>query len=148
MSLVTLIFDVSHGIKIPPLSPVTSSRPPRPPPTSKIFERSIISCTMKSVSLHCLLIAAATPSSSSFSPVSSRSYGRSITALLASEETPEVYPLSQRKALLIKEAQRLDPALAKDGIGELDALQYLLELILCSFLVITYPYSIFSSCVY
>jgi hypothetical protein len=50
--------------------------------------------------------------------------------LLASEETPEVYPLSQRKALLIKEAQRLDPALAKDGIGELGAF---LELYLAIF---------------
>ena len=32
---------------------------------------------------------------------------------------PEVYPLSRRKALLIKEAQRLDPSVAKDGKGEL-----------------------------
>ena len=35
---------------------------------------------------------------------------------LTGKETPEIYPLSQRKALLIKEAQRLDPSI-KDGKG-------------------------------
>jgi hypothetical protein len=66
-----------------------------------------------------ILILAATPCCA-FIPVSRRSGGRgAASALMDSKEAPDSYPLSQRKALLIKEAQRLDPALAKDGKGAL-----------------------------
>lgn len=76
---------------------------------------------MKAFHLPSILILAATPCCS-FLPASNRRVGKSKEygpTLMASKEAPEVYPLSQRKALLIKEAQRLDPALAKDGKGVL-----------------------------
>jgi len=66
---------------------------------------------------HFILTLATVPCHS-FSPVNSHSSHKA-TSLSVSKDTapPEVYPLSQRKALLIKEAQRLDPSLAKDGKG-------------------------------
>jgi hypothetical protein len=49
----------------------------------------------------------------------SSSHDRAAAALSSTKDaTPDVYPLSQRKALLIKEAERLDPSIAKDGKGE------------------------------
>jgi hypothetical protein len=69
-----------------------------------------------------ILLILTIPACHSFLSISNQSHRRSVSVQLASNETPEVYPLSRRKALLIKEAQRLDPSIVQYGKGVFELL--------------------------
>ncbi|KAL3801658.1 hypothetical protein HJC23_013163 [Cyclotella cryptica] len=75
---------------------------------------------------HSLVLSITTTPSHPFTPpaipLRHNNYGTKSFPLQSSKNAPQddvpaVYPLSQRKALLIQEASRLDPSIAKDGKG-------------------------------